>query len=474
MIGKIYTRLYESFHKKTDLVLAIDYYKRLTERYPHSNLADDAQYQIAEIFLKLKYDARKAYDEYTKVVSNFPSGDMRKRAERMLGQLIQDKPKSSVSQYRKPSVKKGVRLACVSGIRHWSSPHYTRVVIDIDKKVSFSKHLLEEDPAFNKPTRLYIDLKDARIDPSLTSVPIHDGLLLQARGGQHTPDTVRVVLDIKAIQDFKVFSLNDPFRIVIDVTEKTTRGIELEEEKDLHRRAIAKRPEWDIKRIVIDAGHGGKDPGALGRNGLKEKDVVLKIAKKLERKIKQKLNCEVVLTRKDDTFLPLEERTAIANTKKADLFISIHTNAHKNRNLCGIETYYLNLTTDKDALQLAARENATSAQNISDLQVILRDLLLNSMIIKSSGLAGCIQECMVHRLRRNRKGINDLGIKQAPFIVLVGAKMPSVLVEVSFISNKKEAKRLTNDKYLDHVAQGIADGVMRYINQLKTASLKVP
>lgn len=473
MIGKLYTRLYKSFHKRTDLVLAINYYRRLTERYPYSNLADDAQYQIAEIFLKLKHNVGKAYNEYTKVVSNFPSGDMREKAERMLDQLTQDKPKPSVSQDRKTYSKKGVRLARVSGIRHWSSPHYTRVVIDIDKKVSFSKHLLKEDPELNKPRRLYIDLKDARIEPGLTSVPIHDGLLIQVRVAQHTPNTVRVVLDTKAIQDFKVFSLTNPFRIIIDVTEKTQKGIGLKEEKDIHRTATAKPPEWDVKRIVIDAGHGGKDPGALGRNGLKEKDVVLKIAKRLKGKIRQRLNCKVVLTRKDDTFLPLEERTAIANTKKADLFISIHTNAHKNRNFCGIETYYLNLTTDKDALELAARENATSAQNISDLQVILRDLVLNSMIIKSSALAECIQECMVHRLRRNYKDINDLGVKQAPFIVLMGAKMPSVLVEVSFITNKKEARRLTNDRYLDDIAQGIADGVIKYINQVKAASLRI-
>ena len=472
IVGKIYTKLYQSFHKKTDIVLAIEYYRRLTEHYPRSNLADDAQYQIAEIFLKLKHDPRQAYDEYTKVVSNFPSGDMRKRAERMLGQLTQDRPKPSVSQNRKPCGKKGVRLARVFGIRHWSSPHYTRVVIDIDKKVSFSKHLLKEDSEFNKPRRLYIDLKDTRIDPSITSVPIHDDLLSQARVAQHTPDIVRVVLDIKTIQDFKVFSLNDPFRIIIDVTEKTSRRAEPKKKKDLHRTAIAKRLEWDIKRIIIDPGHGGKHPGAVGINGLKEKDVVLKIAKKLKGKIIQRLSCEVFLTRNDDTSLPLEERTAIANTKKADLFISIHTNAHKNRNLCGIQTYYLNLTTDKEALELAARENATSAQNISDLQVILRDLILNSMIIKSSGLAEYIQECMVYGLRRNHKGINDLGVKQAPFIVLMGAKMPSVLVEVSFISNKKEVKRLTNDKYLNDIACGIADGVMGYITQLKTASLR--
>jgi N-acetylmuramoyl-L-alanine amidase len=469
MTGNIYARLYQSSHKKTDLSLAIDYLRRLIQRYPKSNLADDAQYRIAEIFLKLKHDRDQAYHEYSKVVSDFPSGDMRKKAERILAQLSKGESKRSVSRHQKQPIKPGPKLARVVGIRHWSNPDYTRVVIDVDRRVSFTKYLLNEDPDLNKPRRLYIDLKDAWIDPQSKAVPIHDGLLKQVRAAQHTLDTVRVVLDMKTIEDYEIFSLRDPFRIIVDVAGKTTAQIPAK--TDVYKKTVARRPEYGIKKIVIDPGHGGKDPGAIGRNGLQEKDVVLEVAKKLEKRVKEILDCEVLLTRRRDVFLSLEERTAIANTKGADLFISIHTNAHKDRNIHGIETYYLDLTDDKDVLELAAKENGTSVEALSDLQVILRDLILQNNIAESSGLAECVQNCMVSELSKKYRGVNNLGVKQAPFVVLMGAQMPCILVEVSFISNKGEAKRLTSDGYLDHVASSIAKGVREYIRQMKAASI---
>lgn len=375
---------------------------------------------------------------------------------------VQREDRSIPPSTNKKIAKTGVRrLAHVYNIRHWSNPDYTRVVIDVDRRVSFSKHLLKEDPDLNKPRRLYVDLKDTWIDPNLKVVSIHDGLLIQARAAQHTPDTVRVVLDIKTIEDYNLFSLHDPFRIVIDVKGKTTP--EIVHKGDVYRETTARRLRGGIKRIVIDPGHGGKDPGALGRNGLKEKDVVLRVAKMLKKRIERILDCEVFLTRSHDTFLSLEERTAIANAKKADLFISVHTNAHKDRNIHGIETYYLNPTDDKAALELAAKENGTSAKNVSDLQVILRDLILQKNTAQSSELADCVQNCMVAELKRKYRGINNLGVKQAPFVVLMGAQMPSILIEVSFITNRREATRLTDDRYLDNIAYSIARGISRYV-----------
>ncbi len=380
----------------------------------------------------------------------------------IVDQPIQKEDRSiPCSTHEKIAKREVGRLAHVYDIRHWSNPDYTRVVIDVDREVTFSKHLLKEDPDLNKPRRLYFDLQDTWIDPNLKVISIHDALLIQARAAQHTPDTVRVVLDIKTIEDYNVFSLHDPFRIVIDVKGKTTS--EIAYKRDIYRKTPAERPKVRIKRIVIDPGHGGKDPGALGRNGLKEKDVVLKVAKMLKKRIERIFDCEVFLTRSHDTFLSLEERMAIANAKKADLFISIHTNAHKNRNIHGIETYYLSPTNDKDALELAAKENGTSAKNVSDLQVILRDLILQKNTTESSGLADCVQNCMVAELKRKYRGINNLGVKQAPFVVLMGAQMPSILIEVSFITNRREATRLTNDRYLDNIAYGIVKGISNYI-----------
>ena len=182
------------------------------------------------------------------------------------------------------------------------------------------------------------------------------------------------------------------------------------------------------------------------------------------------------MTRSSDSYLTLEERTAIANTKNADLFISIHTNSHRNRRASGIETYFLNLATDDEAIRVAAIENATSTKNISDLQNILYDLVQNAKINESSRLAGHVQGSMIKHLKRLRYSrINDKGVKQAPFYVLLGAQMPAVLVETSFISNPRECKRLVNPKYQERLCEAIVDGIKQYIKETTpTANLKPP
>jgi len=203
--------------------------------------------------------------------------------------------------------------------------------------------------------------------------------------GQNTCNIVRVVLDIEHIGGYKVFSLPDPFRIVIDVnkndyfTEKTDDyAAHKDYQKDKY--SLARQLGLEIKRVVIDPGHGGKDPGAIGPGGIKEKDIVLSVAKRLKKKLEEEAGLEVFMTRENDVFLPLEERTAIANTRKADLFISIHANAHRYSSMQGIETYSLDFATDKDSMVLAAKENATSTQKMSNIDKILNELLLNSKI----------------------------------------------------------------------------------------------
>ncbi len=176
---------------------------------------------------------------------------------------------------------------------------------------------------------------------------------------------------------------------------------------------------------------------------------------------------EVILTRNSDRFLTLEERTAIANTKNADLFISIHTNSHRDRRAYGIETYFLNLATDDEAIRVAALENATSTKNISDLQTILYDLMQNAKINESSRLAANVQVSMVHYLKRKRwSRIKDKGVKQAPFYVLLGAQMPAILVETSFISNPRECKRLVNPTYQQRICEAIVIGIKNYIKEI--------
>jgi N-acetylmuramoyl-L-alanine amidase len=200
--------------------------------------------------------------------------------------------------------------------------------------------------------------------------------------------------------------------------------------------------------------------------GVHEKDVVLQISRRLAKMVRKELKCEVFLTRNSDRFLTLEERTAIANTKNADLFISVHTNSSRDRRAYGIETYFLNLATDDEAIRVAAMENATSTKNISDLQTILYDLMQNAKINESSRLAGYVQGSTIRHLKSKRYSrIKDKGVKQAPFYVLIGAQMPAILVETSFISNQRECKRLINPQYQQRLCESIVAGIKKYIKE---------
>ena len=370
--------------------------------------------------------------------------------------------------------------ALVTDIRYWSGSSHTRIVIDLDQEVVYKDHLLKRDETLQKPPRLYIDLTAAKLSPHLKEpIPIEAGLLKSVRAGQYNPDTVRVVLDLESVAAYKVFPLSDPFRIVIDILGAVPADTTKQEEAAAAAKPPPRKPQPQQLQpvtIVIDAGHGGQDPGAIGPTGLKEKDVVLKISKKVEDKIKKKLGWTIVMTRDDDRFIPLDERTAIANSKNASLFLSIHANACTDRSVCGIESYVLGTTTNKDALRLAAKENNISPKQVSDLQVILADLKLNDpqKVIPSSNLADCVQRSLVKNIGNRYGQVRDLGVKQAPFVVLIGAEMPSILVEVSFISNPREEKRLRDSRYLDTLANAIVEGLKQFAHDAKLVSSQVP
>lgn len=368
--------------------------------------------------------------------------------------------------------------AVVEGLRFWSNPAYTRVVIDTNKQITYTHNLLKQDPAQGKLQRLYLDLEQCKLGKDMSrSIPVEDNLLENIRAGQFTLETVRVVIDIKSFEDYDVFYLQNPFRIVIDVrgeNDKKTNVARVPDEvvaPSTGPKSLAEQLSLGVRRIVIDAGHGGKDGGAPGyQKGLHEKAITLSLARKLADQIRREIGCEVVLTRGGDSFLTLEERTAIANTKNADLFVSIHTNACRSNNAYGIETYILNIATDEDAMEVAARENATSTKNISDLQMILRDLMQNTKINESSRLAGFVQGSLCGHLKKNYSRIKDKGVKQAPFYVLLGAQMPAVLIEAGFISDKTECGRLADTSYQNKVCEGIVKGIKEYMRHTKMAA----
>jgi N-acetylmuramoyl-L-alanine amidase len=237
---------------------------------------------------------------------------------------------------------------------------------------------------------------------------------------------------------------------------------------------LARQLNLRISRIVVDPGHGGRDYGAPGYlKGVHEKHITLQIAKKLTQQLRKELKCEVIMTRTSDRYLTLEERTAFANTKNADLFISIHTNANRDKRAYGISTYFLNFSDDDESKYVAAMENATSTKNISDLEQILFSLMHYSKINESSRLAAYIQEGMTGHLKaRGYSRIKSKGVKQAPFYVLMGATMPSILVETSFISNPRECRRLVNPKYQQRLAEGIVKGIRKYIQETESTAFQ--
>jgi N-acetylmuramoyl-L-alanine amidase len=485
-LGNLYTGLYGFSGKNSDLDSAINHFEDLLKSYPNHSLADDAQYLLGQIYFRHKNDFVQAYRTFLKVVVTFPEGDMETRARAMMEEVAVALGEQEAERPPAAEEHGGGGKALVAGIRYWSSPGYTRVVIDVDVPVRYKHDSLKADPGANKPQRIYVDIEKAHIKKDIDrEIPIKDGLLQRARAALNNYDTVRVVLDLDSLNEYKIFHLYDPFRIVLDVqrpeektkqtsTIKTTansshqragkRRVALSRGPD-SRLSLARQLGLGIKRVVIDPGHGGKDPGCYVGGGYYEKDLVLKAARVLAKKMKARFGFDVFLTRNKDIFLSLEQRTAIANMRKADLFISLHVNAHKDKRVSGIETYFLNMATDETAITVAARENATTEKNMSDLQVIINDLMLNNKINESSKLAHEVQRGLLSRLEKRYTKIKDLGVKQAPFYVLTGASMPAVLVEMGFMTNALERRRIATGEYHEHIAEGICNAVERYMRK---------
>jgi len=337
--------------------------------------------------------------------------------------------------------------AGVSGLRYTSAHGHTRVVIDLTRSANFSINRLKS------PHRLFVDIFDADLSGDIPQdIAVSDGLLNGIRSARYDSDTVRVVMDLAAIGSYKVFRLSGPPRVVIDIFGETGKR---------------STPKISSCTVVIDAGHGGKDPGAIGPRGIMEKDVVLDVARRVKRLLDAEKSCEAVLTRDRDVYLSLEERTAFANERGANLFVSIHANANRNKSLRGMETYLLNWTDNEEAMEVAARENMISMKTMkegrSELGVMLASLALNWKRDESVVLANYVQESMVSQVEGSYGSVANLGVKQALFYVLVGAKMPSVLVEVSYITNRTEAQRLASPAYREHLARGIASGIKTYV-----------
>ncbi len=487
---------------------AIQAYRQVLQAEPGGPLTPAALYGMGSCYAGMYKWSRASLDKLQsekalqEVIDTYPESLYADKARSELGakaspgagdaitQVIREARMEAVSAEISSPIASAQQPAIVEGLRFWSNPRYTRVVIDANADTTFAYRELREDPRLGKPQRIYIDVHNSRLGQDLQKVmPINDNLLSDARAGQYTNDTVRVVVDTKSSQTFKIFSLKNPYRIVLDVwgvengvTVAKPAPQEQAPEREMpvasHKlppSAIVKQLALGVRRIVVDPGHGGKDYGAPGAlRGVHEKKVVLEIGQRLARKIRKELQCEVIMTRNSDTYLSLEERTAIANTQNADLFISIHTNASLNAQAYGIETFILNLATDDESIRVAARENATSTKNISDLDSILQDLMQNAKVNESTRLASYVQQSVMQNLGKRYTPLRDKGVKKAPFYVLLGAQMPSILVETAFISNSRECKWLTTDDYQERVCQGIVDAIRRYIQDTNPMAWQKP
>ena len=399
----------------------------------------------------------------------------------------------------------------IRDIRRLPLPDGVRVSIEMDGEAAYRAERLEN------PRRLFFDIKGTRTVLSLQDATIRFGeeLVREIRLGRHPDNTTRVVMDLQDVEHFSVFTLYDPFRLIIDFqrqgTAKRSPGAGGAAAAAASRTAPASRPASQaaatpasdstaplparpvspavvppaapaangngqfsiarqlglgVSRIVLDAGHGGHDPGARA-NGINEAELVLDVTLRLRDLLEKQPGFEVILTRDRDVFVPLEERTAIANREGADLFLSIHANASRNPNARGIETYFLNFATNREAEAVAARENSASGRTMHNLPDIVRAIALNNKIDESRDFATMVQQSMVRRLSARNREVRNLGVKQAPFVVLIGASMPSILAEISFVTHKQEAALLKSAAYRQQIAESLLEGILRYQQSLK-------
>jgi N-acetylmuramoyl-L-alanine amidase len=565
-------------------------YQDVVHRWPQSGYADNALWQAAGLADDLYQRAGQEADRRTAIrllqllVKGYPSSSLRFGAQARLAALdraapppvprphplpktlaapavnapadaglLTDSPVRLVAPAETspppatgasaPAASPAPPLARLEAVRRLSLPGVVRVTLELDREVPFSHERLEGPP------RVFFDLAatGAADDIANRTLSFHDDVVRKVRLGQQEHHTTRVVLDLAGASRYTVFTLYNPFRVVVDVERQqdgadahgpapavapldaspavgpvvttqtgTPESRTLMQEVALGLRpatpsradapspadptpeppapppltataqppvnlprpqapaanarggySIARQLGLGVSRIVIDPGHGGHDPGALGKR-VTEAELVLDVALRLEKLLLAQPGFEVVLTRRTDVFVPLEERTAMANREGADLFLSIHANASRNPLARGVETYFLNFAQDAEAAAVAARENSASERAMHHLPDIVKAIALTNKLDESRDFAQMVQRSLVSRLRPHNRELKDLGVKQAPFVVLIGAAMPSVLAEISFVTHAAEGQLLRTPAYRQRIAEALHDAIVRYQRSLKT------
>ena len=378
-----------------------------------------------------------------------------------------------VARKARPSQKRIVRShkppALVRDIRTRAYPDHTRVVLDLQRTIAFSQTRQKN------PDRIIIELKNSALGKAARAKVADKDFPSEVTVSEPHPGSVRIALDLESLSDYKLLPLNDPPRLVVDVFQgKGVNGSTpslggspgpngQSPGQSIRPRTLGRR----INTIVIDPGHGGRDPGAVGRRGTREKDLTLKIGLRLRDLITKRLGKKVVMTRDRDVFVELEDRADKANKHDADLFVSIHVNSHPRRSIKGLEMYHFGEASDDRARQVAARENGIDLDSGSVPQRIVADFLTTRMVEESLEFAWTARKKMVSYLRKRYKVV-DHGVKTAPFYVLRFTTMPSILAEVGFVSNKAEEGRLRTKAYQRRAAEAIFEGIKAYVDTVET------
>ncbi len=383
---------------------------------------------------------------------------------------------STLTGYAEASKKSPNRI---KNITYTHTVKNEEITILLEKEISYQACFLDHNPKQKLPYRLYLDLHDTTLDTKVNKADIpSSSAIKRIRIAQKNNTTTRVVLDIKNKifrEDYKIIQSKNQKAIIIEIENKKAKQ---NDKARLVKELVLseKHPQKilggtsDLCTVVIDPGHGGKDPGATGYQKTREKDVCLSLGLKLQEHINSKKGYKAILTRNSDIFLSLDERGIIANKNNADIFISLHANSHENTKITGIETYYLSFASDEEARKVAARENFTTTSKISDLEMIFFDLLQNNKINQSSILAGYVHNAMVNKISdKYHEKIRNLGIKHAPMRVLINTEMPCILIETAFISNPKEAKKLKSLAFQNTLSASIFNGIENFKSARETA-----
>ena len=540
-------------------------FEAIVRRFPTSGYADDALYQAASLAdaayqrFNRGEDRDRALKMYRWLVTEYPKSTFVKRANAKIAGFASLPPPPTAAPARAAAVTAAPLSARSSTIGFFAfarpvvparaasaeaaspaargiltsiervvMPDSVRVTLELDREVTYREDRL------TGPSRLFFDLRNVETVPALKDTVLSYGsdVVNKIRVGRHPGNTVRVVLDLEEVSKYSVFTLYNPFRLVIDAERTAARivstaptpapsvdttptptpppppppppaakPVEIKEEPIAAPTppeplppapipalgppapspappaanvaggfSIARQLGLSVSRIVIDPGHGGRDPGTVAK-GLSEADLTLDIALRLEKLLQKEFGVEVVLTRRTDVYVPLEERTAIANRNNADLFLSIHANSSRNNTAKGIETYFLSFASSPEAEAVAARENSASDREMHQLPDLIKAITLNNKLDESRDLASMVQDALVANLKRSNKDVRSRGVKKAPFVVLIGAAMPSVLAEISFITNKQELSLLKTTAYKDRIAQALFNAVLRYRKSLKGAAV---